>query len=281
METIPVISFQELITCCTDEKCGCGHVVYRGVSDVKNHPLIPSVGRVARYKQNSRYTIQEYERELLNTFKLRSAGSLQVVPKNDWEWLALAQHHGLPTRLLDWTFSPLIGAYFATLPKLDANGELRDPEAEIAGLYALHECSYITTEEHRDPLSIKQPGLFFPPHVSSRISGQGGLFSIQPDPTEEFQVAFERRDHRWIKLFTFSREVVQEIQWMLYVLGIRQSLLFPDLDGFAAEIRIRDTLASCYVSDQCFEAAREGEADITRNGDHATLVGNLGNMKDR
>jgi FRG domain len=266
MDTIPVTSFGDLIARCSDEKCGCGHVVYRGVSDVKNQRLIPSVGRVARYSQGSLYTIQQHERELLTTFKLRSAGSLHIMPKNDWEWLALAQHHGLPTRLLDWTFSPLIGAYFSTLPKLDAAGELREPEAETAGLYALHDCSYITVEDHPDPLSVQQPGLFFPPHVSPRISGQGGLFSIQPNPTEDLQLSFETCEYRWIRLFTFSRDVAQEIQKTLYILGIRQSLLFPDLDGFATEIRMRDTLADCYVSDHCFDAMRDAESDCAAKG---------------
>lgn len=274
METIPTDSFEDLIAHCTDEGCGCGHVVYRGVTDVKNHLLIPSVGRVERYSKDSDYTIHQHERELLNTFKLRSVGSLRVEPKNDWEWLALAQHHGLPTRLLDWTFSPLIGAYFATVPKLGPTGKLMEPEADTAGLYALHDCSYITIEDYPDPLTVEQPGLFFPPQVSPRISGQGGLFSIQPNPTEELQKSSEKCKYRWIKLFTFSRAVAQEIQSTLYILGIRQSLLFPDLDGFAAEIRMRDTLAECYVSDHCFEAIQNADSKVVRN-DSVTSVGNL------
>jgi hypothetical protein len=201
--------------------------------------------------------LPQQERELLRAFKLRAVGVLSNEPKNDWEWLALAQHHGLPTRLLDWTFSPLIAAYFATIPRLNAQGDLIEPDAEFAGVYALHDCSYITTEDYVDPFACELPGLFFPPHVSPRISGQGGLFSIQPDPTDELQISFETCEYRYITLFRFSKNIVNDIQKKLYLLGIRQSLLFPDLDDFATEIRMRDTLSDCYVADHCFNENNE------------------------
>jgi hypothetical protein len=79
-----------------------GQWVFRGHSD-KKFKLIPSVGRGGHTSQ----TDESYERSLFNIF-VREAGShLSPAPESDWEWLAIAQHHGLPTRLLDWSHSPL------------------------------------------------------------------------------------------------------------------------------------------------------------------------------
>ncbi len=254
METIPVKSLDEFITHCTGNECGCGHVVYRGVPDADNHKLIPSVGRISRFKGDGLYSLDQHEKELLHAFKLRAVAVLQRIPTNDWDWLALGQHHGLPTRLLDWSISPLSALYFATQPHLNpATGEIEEPRADHAAVFALHDCSYISTLAHPDPFQYDQPGLFIPPHVTPRISGQGGLFTIQPNPAEELQIAFESDYFRWIKQFRFDRATVIAIRKQLYQLGIRQSLLFPDLDGFALELRIRYNLADCYFSESAFE----------------------------
>src|SRR6266581_2496145 len=78
---------------------------YRGCTDM-SHALVPSLGR-------SPFELK-HERALINVFKQNAVQFIDQRPQSQWEWLFLARHHAVPTRLLDWTESPLIGLYFAT-----------------------------------------------------------------------------------------------------------------------------------------------------------------------
>lgn len=143
------------------------HWVFRGVADAANHTLLPKVVRPPY-----RYSIAA-EETLFRVFKRRAQQFVETSGMGDWDLLALAQHHGLPTRLLDWTRNPLVAAYFAVSSA---------PKDSTARIYALQMDRVADTQAIPSPFEVDGLYAFLPRSVAPRIIAQRGLFTISNDP---------------------------------------------------------------------------------------------------
>jgi hypothetical protein len=191
------------------------NVIYRGVTS-SGYELVPKIGR--RLREKKVLGLKD-ERYILSLFKQRAIAHLHRVPNDDWEWLAIAQHHGLPTRLLDWTRNPLVAVYFAVVEKHD--GE--------SAVYAYQSNRHLQIKKHSDPFKVDRIARVVPNHTTSRITVQSGLFTIHPDPATPFA------DSK-IDKFVIPAQHRKGIKKTLDKLGINTASMFPDLDGIARHI---------------------------------------------
>ena len=189
--------------------------IYRGVSST-SHQLIPKLGRYTKLNSSN---IASEEKMMLRLFKEQVVPYLTFIPQNSWDWLALAQHHGLPTRLLDWTRNPLVAAYFAVENEFDGDSLI----------YAYPNRTFIITTRYRDPFKRAEVGKFIPRHITTRITVQAGLFTIHPKPLEPF-LAPE------IERIVIKHKFRSELKKILHNYGIHRASLFPGIDGLAKHI---------------------------------------------
>lgn len=194
----------------------------------------------------------ELERPMLRTFR-RYARSGAVPNDSIWNWMAVAQHHGLPTRLLDWTYSPYVALHFATyhIEMYDCDGVIWCVDYARSNRYLPdvlkamldEEDAYVFTAEmlsrvapalHEfDQLSDQEFVAFFePPSLDDRIVNQHALFSLMSR-------ADSRMDH-WLKQhpdvvrrIIVPADLKWEVRDKLDQANITERVLFPGLDGLS------------------------------------------------
>jgi hypothetical protein len=191
-----------------------GSWIFRGHSR-EDYALKPKLGRV----ELTLRTRIELEMRLLDDFKNEAVHYVPRIPVDDWEWLALAQHHGLPTRLLDWSYNPFKALYFAVGSNLERDGLL----------FALRAGAGDTAET--GPFDINKPQKFIPSMVSNRLLVQEGLFTIHPN----VDVPLDPNLPGWeLEAVRIAAVLKKSIRYILFRQGIHRGSLFPDLDGLSA-----------------------------------------------
>lgn len=225
--------------------------VYRGLED-HHYDLTTTLNRLGE---------SHLEKHLLRNF--RKYSQIDDENKSIWNWLALAQHHGLPTRLLDWTYSPLVALHFATanfmhfhkdgliwaINYVDTKEYLPDQMVRIID----DEGSHIFTAEMLDRAVSSIPELanlkreefaifFEPPSIDQRIVNQYAVFSMMSNPNRTLSAWLDKTEVRYFRII-IPAGLKWEIRDKLDQSNINERVLFPGLDGLARWLKrhYRDT----------------------------------------
>lgn len=201
-----------------------GKWMYRGLEKY-DYPLIPGIGRLLNHKSflNNKAKLLKFEQSAFDEFRISSYSELRETDK--FVLLAVAQHHGLKTRLLDWTFSPLVALFFAV-----ENEEKYNKDGALAVLQS--HFPFNNFGEAKSPFDDKLEDyhFVFTPALSPRIRAQQGIFQLFKDPTTAFEEA------PYLVKYKIPANAKKEIKSELNDLGITYKTLFPDLDGLCKSI---------------------------------------------
>jgi hypothetical protein len=227
--------------------------VYRG-SAAADRSLLTSLDRLGGVEPP--HTKRELEAHILRNFIRYSRPHRPGIAPSDWEQVVTAQHHGVPTRLLDWTYSPLIAAYFA-VGEVSRGGDravwrLEWQEvhrkfglAPLALLIEDLERTFGSPDEPLTPWRLMADGvkhefacMLEPPSLDARIVAQSAVFTLCSDTTRSFDAFLADNGLEGaLTRVVIPEEAVARVSDQLDMVGMDERRLFPDLDGVAAQLR--------------------------------------------
>lgn len=215
---------------------------YRGQAN-SSWPIQPRIARNRGFLEDESRMLREFKQDAANRLVRRPAG--------EWEWICLAQHHGLPTRLLDWSENPLVGLYFAVeylnadqdVPVDGALFELSPGFLNLAAFGSQSERAVLMLEHDKEldqylpnPTvgAILQPAAVLAGRSFDRIIAQAGTFTVTSgDHTAE---ALNSEGGAVTKV-TIPAQYKSAIKEQLADVNISASTVYPDLDHLADAIR--------------------------------------------
>lgn len=220
IKTIEVNNIEEFLS---EQKFYSETDYFRGHSSV-DYQLIPSIGRL--FKEGEEQELLRFERKIFDDFKHKSPMFTETHPRNDLEFLFLAQHYGLPTRLLDWTYNPIVALYFACCSNPDKNGVVFRCFPNIMKEFDL---------DTDDIFSYPGIALLAPNITNVRYKNQNGLFFYYSKPWEE---NYQSVTHKYIIPASSKNQIMN----MLNKMGFTRSFIMPSLDNLCKDIVEQYTL---------------------------------------
>ncbi|MBX2976809.1 MAG: FRG domain-containing protein [Ignavibacteriaceae bacterium] len=224
---------------------GFEKIWFRGVADTA-YGLEPSIFR--------RAVNPAIEKDLYNKFKVRALPFLDQEPNdNYWEWLFYMQHYGVPTRLLDWSESALIGLAFSVIFREEKH---QDKDAAlwcldpiklnrdfVKGFKPTEILPNITdptvqgVQKYSDPeIPVDYPVAVYGPQNNERIVAQKGVFTLFPFK-ERLKLEDLPTSHNFLAKIIIRNAEIDRIKSQLITLGITETLVYPGLDYLADEIK--------------------------------------------
>ncbi len=273
-ETITVKSWNDIAKHSEELITSQNRFVFRGQSNAE-WDLKTSLERAAGRLSIDYYKIPEIEKGLIRKFQREAYLYIKHPPDDNdvMQWLALMQHHGAPTRLLDWTYSFLIAVYFAL--------EHAEPDSECAvwvidydwlrerGLSKLPKEKRDQIKDDRDLKKLETVDVLFdssspiasvyrlnPFRLNQRLILQQGLFLAPGDISRPFMYNLqELSDIRDLKnhikkiIICADISLIKDAILHLHRMNINRATLFPGLDGFSASLGSLNVVPEAVVSD--------------------------------
>jgi hypothetical protein len=204
--------------------------LFRG--QAANYPLLPKLFR----EPNKPDLVEKVEQKILDTLKQAAPYLLPSQPDNDWDWLSLGQHYGMPTRLTDWTENPLIALFFAV--------ETRPPEGRRPIVYrypAINERIEETDKIKKSPFDIPHTRVMKPTVHSQRADAQAAWHIVHAVHETNGDRAFIPLDAMHphgsaIQRFEIDPLKIESLREELSRIGIRHSTVYGDLQSICRSI---------------------------------------------
>ena len=258
IETVTVDSIDGIMKLISDQKFDTqigrlrSAYFFRGLPDV-NFRLTTSL------RMNCKQLSPELEPAILRAFTKYASMDDPTLSASVWKQMMLGQHHGLPTRLLDWTRSPLIALHFANS---EGNLDKLDKRDSVVWRFDMKDVNRFLPEKYADVLAREKTFIFSldglssvahsleeydqdmggnafvniePPSIDQRIVNQYSFFSVIPTGITDIEDYLDKHTEHTVR-YVIKKEIRWDVRDLLDQYNISERMIFPGLDGLSKSL---------------------------------------------
>lgn len=201
-------------------------IIYRG--QPVDLPLVPKILRPWHEKSKNILDVLVREKWLMSEFRRQAVGLHPSMSKKTSDIASIAQHHGLPTRMLDWTQNPVAALWFAV-------EDIKEDEQPVVWRFETKEEDFGDSFDIFNDDPPNETAIFRPNHVTERIRVQSGWFTVHPIK-EGKTFPFNKESKFQARLTKFLIHNTTRLRWQLHDMGINRASLFLDLGNLCQHL---------------------------------------------